>query len=112
MNRPWGKWEVLKEEPGRKVKLLTVSPGQSLSMQRHFKRREVWLVLEGRGRVTLHGVDFALEPEDNITIEVEAWHQLINDGDSDLVVLEVQEGEECSEDDIERQDEFTFEKRC
>ena len=24
--RPWGYWEVLKEEPGRKIKLLNVRP--------------------------------------------------------------------------------------
>ena len=116
MKRPWGHWEVLKEEPGRKIKLLTVSPGMSLSMQRHFKRSEVWLVVEGYGYVAMHGTKFNLEPGDSFSIDIECWHQLVNNDESDLVILEVQEGDECVEGDIERKevedDEFAFEKRC
>jgi mannose-6-phosphate isomerase-like protein (cupin superfamily) len=117
VKRPWGHWEVLKEEPGRKVKLLTVMPGQSLSKQRHFKRSEQWLCLEGEGILKMYGdTKFALEPGETAFIDIEQWHQLVNNGDEDLVILEVQEGEECVEEDIERQaeqqDEFTFEKRC
>ena len=96
--RPWGYWEVLKEEPGRKIKLLTVKPGQSLSKQRHFKRTELWLCIEGNGILKMYGdTRFALEPG-------ESWHQLINESEENLFVLEVQEGEECSEEDIERED--------
>ena len=117
VKRPWGHWEVLKEEPGRKVKLLTVMPGQSLSKQRHFKRSEQWLCLEGEGILKMYGdTKFALGPGETAFIDIEQWHQLVNNGDEDLVILEVQEGEECVEEDIERQaeqqDEFTFEKRC
>ncbi|MEE8434529.1 MAG: sugar phosphate nucleotidyltransferase, partial [bacterium] len=33
--RPWGAYEVLAEGPGYKVKVLTVNPGQKLSLQMH-----------------------------------------------------------------------------
>jgi D-beta-D-heptose 7-phosphate kinase/D-beta-D-heptose 1-phosphate adenosyltransferase len=38
--RPWGYYRILHDVQGCKVKELTVEPGQSLSMQRHFKRHE------------------------------------------------------------------------
>jgi D-beta-D-heptose 7-phosphate kinase/D-beta-D-heptose 1-phosphate adenosyltransferase len=46
--RQWGYYRVIHEVLGCKVKELTVNPGCSLSMQRHFKRNEYWLVSEGR----------------------------------------------------------------
>ena len=103
--RPWGHWEVLKEEPGRKIKLLTVKPGQSLSKQRHFKRTEQWLCIEGNGILKMYGdTKFALEPGESSFIDIEEWHQLVNESEEDLIILEVQEGEECTEEDIERED--------
>jgi mannose-1-phosphate guanylyltransferase len=106
VKRPWGHWEVLKEESGRKIKLLTVKPGQQLSKQRHFKRSEQWLCLEGTGILKMYGdTRFALEPGESSFIDVEEWHQLVNESEEDLIILEVQEGEECTEEDIERQTE-------
>lgn len=46
--RPWGYYRVLHDVVGCKVKELTVEPGQRLSMQRHSKRKEHWLVSEGK----------------------------------------------------------------
>ena len=49
--RVWGYYRVLHEAPGMKVKELVVEPGKSLSMQRHAKRREYWVVQEGECKV-------------------------------------------------------------
>ncbi len=38
--RPWGRYEVLEEQPGFKVKVLEVKPGARLSLQRHARREE------------------------------------------------------------------------
>ena len=56
--RDWGYWRVLDDKPeqGYKVKELVIYPGKSLSDQKHFKRSEQWIVLEGEvdiGQVTL-----------------------------------------------------------
>ena len=45
--RPWGRYEVLEERPGFKVKVLEVKPGSRLSLQRHARRGEHWVVVEG-----------------------------------------------------------------
>ena len=38
--RPWGKYEVLVEDAGYKVKRITVIPGGRLSLQSHAYRAE------------------------------------------------------------------------
>ena len=40
--RPWGRYEVLEESDGYKVKRLEVKPGARLSLQRHSRRGEHW----------------------------------------------------------------------
>jgi cytidyltransferase-like protein len=107
--RQWGYYRVLHEVPGMKVKELTVNPGESLSMQRHFKRSEYWIVSEGRAMVntqTNSGYQLpslVLDAHQETHIPVESWHQLTNPFKEPLRVVEIQYGADCNEDDIERQ---------
>ena len=48
--RPWGTYQTIALESGHQVKILTVLPGGRLSLQRHFKRSEHWVVVEGAQR--------------------------------------------------------------
>ncbi len=106
--RPWGYYRVLHEVPGMKVKELTVNPGQSLSMQRHKYRSEFWIVSDGQASVEramssgyhLPGVN--LEKHDSLDILVDEWHQLRNPYQQPLKIVEIQYGEQCVEEDIER----------
>ena len=107
--RQWGYYRVLHEVPGMKVKELTVNPGESLSMQRHFKRSEYWIVSEGRAMVNTQTnsryqlPSLVLDPHQETHIPVEGWHQLTNPFKEPLRVVEIQYGADCDEDDIERQ---------
>ena len=106
--RPWGYYRVLHEVPGMKVKELTVNPGCSLSMQRHNLRSEYWIVSEGNASVeramssgyALPGVN--MEKHDSLDIPVNEWHQLQNLSTNPLRIVEIQYGEQCIEEDIER----------
>jgi cytidyltransferase-like protein len=105
--RPWGYYRVLHEVPGVKVKELTVEPGKSLSMQRHQSRSEYWLVSEGAAVVNRWHEDYDLPPvllnrHDEYCIIAEEWHQLTNPYDIPVRVVEIQYGERCEEEDIER----------
>jgi cytidyltransferase-like protein len=100
--RPWGYYRVLHEVPGMKVKELTVEPGKSLSMQRHAKRREYWVVAEGECRVEREFAALFLQTHETIDIPVGAWHQLSNPFDNPCRIVEIQYGEACEEMDIER----------
>jgi cytidyltransferase-like protein len=108
--RQWGYYRVLHEVEGCKVKELTVDPGKSLSMQRHKYRAEHWMVSEGKCIVnskTEHG--YAM-PSKQLTrhqafdIPVGEWHQLTNPYDVPCRIVEIQYGEHCIEEDIERED--------
>jgi cytidyltransferase-like protein len=107
--RSWGYYRVL-HEPNKSVKLkeLTVEPGKSLSMQRHESRSEFWFVAEGVASVyTLNRSTDAemigmFKEHQHIWIPCNSWHQLCNETDKPLKIIEIQYGENCIEEDIER----------
>ena len=108
--RPWGYYRVLYEHgPNVKVKELVVDPGQRLSMQRHQHRSELWFIAAGTASV------FSLDEggesifvadcreNQNFMVFQGRWHQLATLGDSLLKIVEIQYGDRCVEEDIERQ---------
>ena len=101
-SRPWGSWEILAETPGYKVKRIIVLPGKRLSYPRHAKRREIWTVAMGRGKVTLDGSSVEIGPGGTIEIPVGGAHRVANEGIQSLVLIEVQLGPYLGEDDILR----------
>lgn len=109
-DRSWGYYRVLHEVPGMKVKELTVNPGQELSMQKHFKRNEYWIVSEGRCKVEKDYAVLILHEHETINILSEQWHRLSNPFDEPCRIVEIQYGELCVEEDIIRKVEQLFEK--
>ena len=102
-DRPWGYYRVLHTEGHEvKVKELVVDPGQSLSMQRHAKRNEYWLVSEGEATVNKGYEEITVTKHDNLSIFIGEWHQLSNKTDKPLKIIEIQYGQLCDEGDIER----------
>lgn len=106
--RPWGQYSVLYEEPGVKLKTLLVKPGQSLSMQKHELRSEHWFISNGTATVE-YQPDFGfkivrqeLGKHSIITVPVNCWHRLRNNGVIDLQIIEIQYGQDCTESDITR----------
>lgn len=106
--RPWGYYRVLHEVCGMKVKELTVMPGKELSMQRHHHRAEYWIVSEGRCVVdSIFDSGYQMPSKelwkhDAYRVPVADWHQLKNPFDQPCRIVEIQYGEKCEEDDIER----------
>ena len=106
--RQWGYYRVLHEYgPHVKVKELTVDPGKKLSMQRHEQRAEHWFVSEGEASV--YGLDVSTDitltrykKHKSLHIPRRQWHMLANETDKPLKVVEIQYGENCVEEDIER----------
>jgi len=108
--RPWGYYRVIHNELNVvKVKELVVMPGEKLSMQRHFNRSEHWFITKGIATVYTiddNSTDYECLGEykmfDNLHITKGEWHQLANEQDTPLKIVEIQYGTECSEDDIDR----------
>lgn len=105
--RPWGRYDVLQDAATHKVKTITVTPGQRLSLQRHQRRAEHWFVVAGQATVTLDDAAIALVAGEAIDIPRGAVHRIENTGLDQLVFVEVQHGDYFGEDDIERlQDDY------
>lgn len=107
--RPWGYYRVLHENGSQvKLKELIVEPGKRLSMQRHSDRAEHWFVAEGTA--TVYTINRKSDAEllgvydkfDHVHIKRTEWHQLANEGAEPLKMIEIQYGERCVEEDIER----------
>lgn len=107
--RAWGYFRVLHEpNANTKLKELTVDPGKSLSMQRHSDRAEFWFVSEGEA--TLYTLNVSTDTElvgkykkhNHMWIPKTSWHQLANETTQPLKVIEIQFGDQCIEEDIER----------
>jgi cytidyltransferase-like protein len=101
--RPWGYYRVLHTIGDNvKVKELTVDPGKTLSMQRHKHRAELWFVAEGYAGNNWEFGGKNIKLYKTETINPNEWHQLHNPTDKPLRVIEIQYGEQCEEEDIER----------
>ena len=107
VQRPWGKYTVLEEGPGYKVKRIEVSPGKRLSLQLHHQRSEHWVVIAGTARVTRGEEKYDLPTGFSTGIPKETPHRLENAGGVPLEIIEIQNGPYLGEDDIVRfQDDF------
>lgn len=105
--RKWGKSLTYYDGPNSKVKRLVLDLDQSISMQYHNQRSELWFVESGDCAVfsmengkevqrrMLHKFETYIVPSGE-------WHRLQNIGDEKLVIIEIQYGDRCSEDDIVR----------
>ena len=108
--RAWGYYRVLHEQGKEiKVKELTVVPKTCLSMQKHKDRAEHWFVAEGTATIyTLDSTSTDMElvgnfnKFQNLHISNEQWHKLCNETNLPLRVIEIQYGDNCIEEDIER----------
>ena len=108
--RSWGWYRVLDDQTGYKVKELVIEPGKSLSNQRHFKRSEHWYVLKGECVLNtdcngLQQTTTIKELTSGFQIEQGTWHKASNNTTDLCHILEVQYGEQCIEEDIERDDD-------
>ena len=106
-NRPWGRFEILHEEPYFKSKIIRVEPNQKISYQSHAKRAEHWIIVKGEGVVILNDKEHVLKQGEHIFIPQGAKHRILNRTTSIVEFLEVQVGSYFGEEDIVRyQDEY------
>src|SRR5688572_31060850 len=100
--RPWGSFTILDEGDGFKVKRIEVLPGKRLSYQKHSKRLEHWVVVQGTAKVTLDDRELIIATGEALDIAVGAAHRVENSSEELLIFIEVQRGSYLGEDDIVR----------
>ena len=99
--RPWGRFEQLVSNTQVTVKIITVEPGQRLSLQRHSHRGELWQILDVPMEIVVDEHHWTTRPGDCVWVPRGAAHRLANPGPHRGRVLEVAFGR-FDEDDIER----------
>jgi cytidyltransferase-like protein len=113
--RLWGSFYNLFEEDQVKVKELIVHPGKGMSFQKHFKRSEIWMVSKGSCIVNYSKGDpdekenILLNKFDHYLVPLGEWHQITNPFEEACHLIEIQYGEACIEDDIERTEYYSAE---
>ncbi len=100
--RPWGSWHVIDVERGFKIKRIHVHPGARLSYQTHQHRSEHWVVVYGIATCTIDDETIIAGPGESVDVPLGAKHRLANNGEEELVIVEVQRGSYTGEDDIVR----------
>jgi mannose-6-phosphate isomerase len=103
--RPWGTYLVLDDEPGHKVKRISVDAGKRLSYQFHELRSEHWFITSGRAVIILDGETHEVGAGAAFDIPRGAKHRIENPGPEVLIFVEVQYGDYFGEDDIIRLDD-------
>jgi uncharacterized cupin superfamily protein len=64
-------------------------PGQASTKHRHFDQHELYLLLEGEGRMRVDDEPITLEPHSAVLVEPEYTRQVFNDTDADALWLVV-----------------------
>lgn len=100
--RPWGTYKTLESGKNYQVKIITVNPGGRLSLQKHFKRAEHWVVIEGNPTITVGNSVKEYRVNDTVNIAIEENHRLENFTKKPAAIIEVQIGSYLGEDDIVR----------
>ncbi|HSI79639.1 MAG TPA: cupin domain-containing protein [Solirubrobacterales bacterium] len=69
------------------ARLWRLEPRQSSTRHRHRRQEELYLLLEGTGRIRVDGELLTLGPRDAVLVEPESLRQVFNDTDADQLWL-------------------------
>ena len=71
------------------ARMWRLEPGQASTWHRHFEQEELYVLLEGTGRVRVGEESLTLAPHDALLVEADTVRQLFNDTDADQLWLVV-----------------------
>lgn len=100
MYRSWGKYTLLTESEGYRVRKIEMDPGASLTMQMHYHRSEHWTVISGTGKTIINDRESIFTENQSTYIPMGVKHKLSNPGKIPLIIIEVQSGKYINDDDI------------
>jgi quercetin dioxygenase-like cupin family protein len=69
------------------LRLWRLSPGQAMPRHRHQFQTEIYVLLEGGGRLRVDGTLLILDPMSSVLVEPESVRQVFNDTDTDALWL-------------------------
>jgi uncharacterized cupin superfamily protein len=94
--RPSNQMGVLNTDLGKQLeasdlgaRFWRLEPGQASTRHRHVRQQELYVVLEGTGRVRVDGDLLTLAPHSALLVEAESVRQIFNDTDAPALWLVV-----------------------
>ena len=70
IERPWGNFRQFTKDDKSTIKIITVKPNETLSLQSHKNRSEFWHIISGSGTVEINGVKKDTKVGDEHKIEI------------------------------------------
>lgn len=104
--RPWGKFRSFPHRSAGSIKIITVNPGETLSLQYHNRRSEFWVVLDRGLEVTVGDKVWQPGKNEEIFIPAQAQHRMKCIGDSPARIMEIWIGDSDESDIIRLEDKY------
>jgi mannose-1-phosphate guanylyltransferase/mannose-1-phosphate guanylyltransferase/mannose-6-phosphate isomerase len=105
VERPWGNFRQFTHNDPSTVKIITVKPNETLSLQSHKKRKEFWHIISGSGVVEIGDIKKNAIAGDEYEIMIEEKHRL-SGGSFGIEVLEIALGDFDEGDIIHYEDKY------
>jgi len=106
VRRPWGAFKQYAQNRDCTVSLMTVLPGQRLSLQSHSGRAELWVVLDDGAIVQVGNEERRCQAGDEIWIPANGKHRLSCRETKPVRVLEIAFGNWQQEDILRFEDDY------
>ena len=105
IEKPWGNFRQFSHNETTTIKILTINPNTSLSLQYHNHRAEFWHVISGHPTLTIGEKKIDAKPGDEFRIEIKELHRLEAKNDT-VQILEVAYGDFDEEDIVRVEDKY------
>ncbi|MBN2244811.1 MAG: phosphomannose isomerase type II C-terminal cupin domain [Candidatus Aminicenantes bacterium] len=105
-HRPWGQFRSYPLENISSIKIITVNPGESLSLQYHNHRDEYWIVLDKGLEITVGNKIWKPSINEEIFIPEKTPHRLRGIGKKPARILEFWLGDSNEKDIIRLEDTY------
>ncbi|OGI93905.1 mannose-6-phosphate isomerase [Candidatus Nomurabacteria bacterium RIFCSPLOWO2_01_FULL_40_18] len=104
-NKPWGNFRQFTHNEMTTVKVLSVNPNTSLSLQYHNHREEFWKVLSGHPILSVGEKTIKANPGDEFEIPKKELHRIETKNDA-VQILEISYGNFDEEDIVRIKDQY------
>lgn len=100
--KSWGSFRVVDIDNASMTIKVTLNPGHRMNYHSHKNRDEVWVVISGKGKTVVDGMEKSVKAGDVITMSAGCRHTVI--ADTELKLMEVQLGEDINVHDKQKFD--------
>ena len=104
--RPWGKFRSFPHDQAGSIKIITVKPGEALSLQYHEKRSEFWIILDAGLEVTAGDRVWQPKADEELFIPRKIPHRVRCVGPKPARIMEIWIGKSEESDIVRLKDEY------